>query len=116
MASSRGLVVVATVLLFLVWSNSFIAMSYLLGREAAGQRLDWLELTTARFAPVTLLAGLYCFGARGSSPAGSSPRRSTGSRSTGRWRRASPRPSRRSSPRSRRCSCSCSARSATASA
>jgi len=63
-AERRGLVVAAAVLLFLVWSNSFIAMSYLLGREAAGQRLDWLGLTTARFAPVTILAAGYCFGLR----------------------------------------------------
>lgn len=54
----------ATILLFLVWSNSFVAMSYLLGREAARPRLDWLTLTTGRFAPVTLLAALYCFGLR----------------------------------------------------
>jgi drug/metabolite transporter (DMT)-like permease len=60
----RRLVVAAAILLFLVWSNSFIAMSYLLGREAAAQRLDWLALTTARFAPVTLLAAVYCFGLR----------------------------------------------------
>jgi drug/metabolite transporter (DMT)-like permease len=58
------MVALATIALFLVWSNSFIAMSYLLGGEAAKQRLDWVTLTTVRFAPVTLLAALYCFGLR----------------------------------------------------
>lgn len=62
--ASRGLVAFAAIVLFLVWSNSFVAMSYLLGREAAGQRLDWLALTTCRFAPVTILAAVYCFGLR----------------------------------------------------
>jgi drug/metabolite transporter (DMT)-like permease len=62
--TSRGLVVAAALLLFVVWSNSFIAMSYLLGRETSEQRLDWLALTTARFAPVTLFAAVYCFGFR----------------------------------------------------
>ncbi len=60
----RGLVPAATLLLFLVWSNSFVAMSYLLGRETEAPRLDWLTLTTGRFAPVTVLAALYCFGLR----------------------------------------------------
>ncbi|MCI0342987.1 MAG: DMT family transporter [Planctomycetales bacterium] len=63
-APSRGLVAGATLLLFLVWSNSFVAMSYLLGRETEAPRLDWLTLTTGRFAPVTVLAGIYCFGLR----------------------------------------------------
>jgi drug/metabolite transporter (DMT)-like permease len=54
----------ATFVLFLVWSNSFIAMSYLLGTETAAAQLDWVTLTTARFAPVTLLAAAYCFGFR----------------------------------------------------
>lgn len=64
MDRSRALVAVAAITLFLVWSNSFIAMSYLLGREGAEQRLDWLTLTTARFAPVTVLVAIYCFGFR----------------------------------------------------
>ncbi len=62
--ASRGLVALAAIVLFLVWSNSFVAMSYLLGREGEGRRLDWLALTTCRFAPVTVLAALYCFGLR----------------------------------------------------
>lgn len=60
----RGLLVAATIALFLVWSNSFVAMSYLLGGEAVRGQLDWLTLTTCRFAPVTVLAALYCFGLR----------------------------------------------------
>lgn len=51
---------VGALLLFVIWSNSFIAMSYLLGGEAAPRRLDWIGLTTARFAPAALLTGAYC--------------------------------------------------------
>ena len=61
MTTQRWLLATAALVLFLVWSNSFIAMSYLLGREAATQRLDWVALTTVRFAPVTVLAAIYCF-------------------------------------------------------
>ena len=50
-----------TLALFLVWSNSFIAIAYLLGSERAPALLDWIGLTVARFAPVTLLCALYCF-------------------------------------------------------
>lgn len=44
--------------LFLVWSNSFLAIGYLLGGEQATARFDWLSLTVARFVPV----GLLCLG------------------------------------------------------
>jgi O-acetylserine/cysteine efflux transporter len=62
-APTRATLGLATLALFLVWSNSFVAMSYLLGTERAGARLDWRTLTTARFAPVTVLAAAYAFGA-----------------------------------------------------
>ena len=42
--------------LFFVWSNTFIAISYLLGGETVEARLDWLTLTVVRF----LVAGLFC--------------------------------------------------------
>jgi len=50
-----------TLFLFVVWSNSFVAMSFLLGAEKAAQRLDWVELTVARFVTAGTVAGAYCF-------------------------------------------------------
>ncbi len=46
--------------LFLVWSNSFVAIGFLLGRESSAARFDWLALTVARFVPAALFAGGYC--------------------------------------------------------
>ncbi len=43
--------------LFLVWSNSFVAVEYLL--EPPAERFDWLSLTVARFVPAALVCGLY---------------------------------------------------------
>ena len=56
---SRALLIVATLGLFLLWSNSFVAMSYLLGSERHPAQMDWISLTIGRFAPVTIVAGLY---------------------------------------------------------
>lgn len=56
---SRALLLLATLGLFLLWSNSFVAMSYLLGSERHPAQMDWISLTVARFAPVTVLAALY---------------------------------------------------------
>jgi len=55
--------------LFIVWSTSFISIEYLLDHPAPGdERLDgpfsWLGLTAARFAPVALLCAIWCFGFR----------------------------------------------------
>lgn len=46
--------------LFLVWSNSFVAIGYLLGSEGAPARFDWLGLTAGRFLPSAAVAGAYC--------------------------------------------------------
>lgn len=46
--------------LFLIWSNSFVAVSYLLGREGAAAQLDWLSLGVARFSIAGTACGLYC--------------------------------------------------------
>jgi drug/metabolite transporter (DMT)-like permease len=46
--------------LFLVWSNSFIAASYLLGTEGRPARFDWVGITVARFLPIAVLCLLYC--------------------------------------------------------
>ena len=50
--------------LFLLWSNSFIAVSYLLGRDGAAARFDWVGLTVARFLTAGLLCATYCFAFR----------------------------------------------------
>jgi drug/metabolite transporter (DMT)-like permease len=46
--------------LFLVWSNSFVAIGFLLGSEGVPARFDWLGLTAARFLPAAVVAGGYC--------------------------------------------------------
>jgi drug/metabolite transporter (DMT)-like permease len=46
--------------LFLVWSNSFVAIGYLLGGEGAPARFDALSLTVARFLPVLLVVLPWC--------------------------------------------------------
>jgi len=52
---------VAALGLFGVWSNSFIAIGYLLGGDGAAPRFDWVGLTVARFVPAALLCSTYCF-------------------------------------------------------
>jgi drug/metabolite transporter (DMT)-like permease len=47
-----------------VWSNSFIAIGYLLGRETAPMRFDWVGLTVARFVVAAAVCAAYCFGLR----------------------------------------------------
>lgn len=49
-----------TFVLFLVWSNSFIAIGLLLGSEEQAARFGPLELTIARFLPVLLVALPIC--------------------------------------------------------
>ncbi len=62
-ASASGwLLGLATFGLFLVWSNSFVAISYLLGADREAARFDWVTLTIARFLPVAPICALYCFG------------------------------------------------------
>jgi drug/metabolite transporter (DMT)-like permease len=46
--------------LFAVWSNSFIAISFVLGGDADPARLDWIGLTLARFLPASAICGAYC--------------------------------------------------------
>jgi O-acetylserine/cysteine efflux transporter len=47
-----------------VWSNSFVAMGFLLGGDRAPQRLDWIDLTALRFSIAGSVAGLFCVGRR----------------------------------------------------
>lgn len=58
----RATLTLATLGLFLVWSNSFIAISFLLGGDRSAPRLDWVGLTVARFLPAALVCGIYCLG------------------------------------------------------
>ncbi|MDX1389527.1 MAG: EamA family transporter [Acidobacteriota bacterium] len=51
--------VAATLGLFAVWSNSFIVMGYLLGRDHSEARFDWVSLTVARYLPAAILCGGY---------------------------------------------------------
>jgi len=46
--------------LFLLWSNSFIAASYLLGTESVAARFDWVGLSVARFVPIVPICLIYC--------------------------------------------------------
>lgn len=62
--SPRLLLGVAIGVLYLFWSNSFVAMSYLLGSEQAAPRLDALGLTVARYLPVTPIAAAWLLLAR----------------------------------------------------
>jgi len=55
---------VSAFLLFGVWSNSFIAISYLLGRDGAAARFDWVGLTVARFLVAGVPCAIYCFAFR----------------------------------------------------
>lgn len=47
--------------LFLVWSNSFVAASFLLGGERGEARFDGIGLTVARFAPIVPLCLAWSF-------------------------------------------------------
>ena len=50
--------------LFLVWSNSFVAASFLLGRERGPASFDFASLTVARFATIGPLCLAWVFGFR----------------------------------------------------
>lgn len=57
---SPGLYLLVAFGLFLVWSNSFVAASYLLGGEARPARFDWIGLSVARFVLIAPVCLLYC--------------------------------------------------------
>lgn len=48
--------------LFLIWSNSFIAASYLLGTEGRPASLDFVSLSVLRLVPILPVTLIYCFG------------------------------------------------------
>ena len=62
--SSRTLVYATGILLFLVWSNGFVAQSFLLGGEKSPARFDALGMAAARFTLVSPLCLFYAFGLR----------------------------------------------------
>jgi len=57
---SSWILISVTLALFLIWSNTFIAIGYLLGAESRPAQFDWLSLTVARFAPVLPICLIYC--------------------------------------------------------
>jgi O-acetylserine/cysteine efflux transporter len=50
--------------LYLLWSNSFIAVEYLLGDLRHAGRFDWIGLTVVRFLPAAAFCAAYCLGWR----------------------------------------------------
>lgn len=60
----RWILVLAALGLFGVWSNSFIAIGYLLGNDAAVARFTWVGLSVARFIPAATVCGIYLIGFR----------------------------------------------------
>ena len=57
---SRSLYLLTAFGLFLLWSNSFIAASYLLGTETEVASFDWVSLSAARFLPIFPVCLVYC--------------------------------------------------------
>jgi hypothetical protein len=49
-----AVVVAATLLLFLVWGNTFLAFEYLLAPASGPASMAWLDLLVARFGCVAL--------------------------------------------------------------
>jgi drug/metabolite transporter (DMT)-like permease len=61
-AGGRGRLLGITLVLFLVWSNTFLAFEVLLRPAGGGAApMTWLDLTVARFAPVFPVCAAYCF-------------------------------------------------------
>ncbi len=59
-----GLLVVATLALFLVWSHTFLAFEVLLAPRQGDAPLRGLDLVVLRMVPVGALCAAWCFGAR----------------------------------------------------
>ncbi len=56
--------VVATLLLFVVWSHTFLAFEVLLAPKSGSAPLDWLDLVVARFVPVFAVCAVWCLGVK----------------------------------------------------
>jgi drug/metabolite transporter (DMT)-like permease len=61
---SRLLVFGATLVLFLVWSNTFLAFEVLLAPARGPAPMGWFDLVVARFVPVTVVCGVWCLAFR----------------------------------------------------
>ncbi len=59
-----GLLVAATLALFLVWSHTFLAFEVLLAPRRGDPPMGWLDLVVARMVPVAVVCAAWCFGAR----------------------------------------------------
>lgn len=59
-----GLLVVATLALFLVWSHTFLAFEVLLAPRRGDAPLRWLDLVVLRMVAVGVVCAAWCFGAR----------------------------------------------------
>ena len=55
---SAAVLIVATLLLFLVWSHTFLAFEVLLAPKSGAAPLDWLDLVVARFVPVFVVCAV----------------------------------------------------------
>lgn len=60
-AAPRWMLLTAALGLFLFWSNSFIAIGYLLGSDRAEAQFSWVGLTVARFLLIAPVCAVYCF-------------------------------------------------------
>jgi drug/metabolite transporter (DMT)-like permease len=60
----RGVLLGATLLLFLVWSNTFLAFEVLLAPATGTAPMRWWDLVVARFVPVTVVCAAWCFAVR----------------------------------------------------
>jgi drug/metabolite transporter (DMT)-like permease len=58
-SASTGLLVGATLLLFGIWSNTFLAFEVLLAPRAGPAPLGWRELLLARYLPTAAIAGAW---------------------------------------------------------
>ncbi len=55
-----GVLALATLALFLVWSNTFLAFEVLLVPRGGPAPMGWLDLVVARFVPVVLVCAPWC--------------------------------------------------------
>lgn len=60
----RTLLLAATLALFLVWGNTFLAFEVLLAPKSGTAPLDWWGLTVTRMLPVAFVAAAWTFGTR----------------------------------------------------
>jgi drug/metabolite transporter (DMT)-like permease len=61
---ARGALFAATLGLFLVWSNTFLAFEMLLAPLSGPAPMRWSELAVARFVPATLVCAAWCLASR----------------------------------------------------